>query len=296
MIYTLTCNPAWDYAVYMENMTFGETNRSCRETLRFGGKGINVSAVLTALGVQNTALGFVAGFMGEALETAVRGAGIRTDFIHLPDGQTRINVKLKGEQETEINAQGPVIPAAFVERLFAQLDTLGQGDVLVLAGSVPRSLPTDFYQQIMARLSARGVLFAVDATGQLLCDTLRYHPLVIKPNRRELEEISGKALADDEAIRNAAAALQARGAQYVLVSLGGDGAMLLDTEGRAHRVAAHAITAVDTVGAGDSMLAGFLAGLPQGAAYALALGNAAGAATAASDTLATVEQIRERMK
>ncbi len=296
MIYTLTCNPAWDYAVYTEDMTLGETNRSCRETLRFGGKGINVSAVLTALGVENTALGFVAGFMGEALEAAVRAAGIRTDFIHLPTGQTRINVKLKDAQETEINAQGPAIPADCVERLFSQLDVLGEDDVLVLAGSVPRSLPTDFYQQIMARLCPRGVRFAVDATGELLLDTLRYRPLVIKPNRRELEELVGASLTDDEAIRAAATDLQARGAQYVLVSLGGDGAMLFDTEGQLHRVAAHAITVVDTVGAGDSMLAGFLAGLPQGAAYALALGNAAGAATAASDTLATAVQIQNRMK
>ncbi len=295
MIYTLTCNPAWDYALYMDDIALGETNRSRSERLQFGGKGINVSAVLTQLGVENTALGFVAGFMGDALECAVRAAGIRTDFIRLPQGQTRINVKLKGACETEVNAQGPEIPSDAIDELFARLDTLREGDVLVLAGSVPRSLPTDFYQQIMARLSGRGVQFAVDATGDLLCDTLRYRPLVIKPNRRELEDIAGRPLADDAAVCAAASQLQARGAQHVLVSLGGDGALLLDASGQMHRVAAHAITPVDTVGAGDSMLAGFLAGLPQGAAYALALGNAAGAATAASATLATADEIEKRM-
>ncbi len=295
MIYTLTCNPAWDYAVYTDDIVLGETNRSRRERLQFGGKGINVSAVLTQLGVENIALGFIAGFMGDALECAVRAAGIRTDFIHLPQGQTRINVKLKGVGETEVNAQGPEIPPDAVEALYARFDTLREGDILVLAGSVPRSLPTDFYQQIMARLSGRGVQFAVDATGDLLCDTLRYRPLVIKPNRRELEDIAGRPLADDAAVCAAASQLQARGAQHVLVSLGGDGALLLDASGQTHRVTAHAITPVDTVGAGDSMLAGFLAGLPQGAAYALALGNAAGAATAASDTLATADEIKKRM-
>ena len=293
MIYTLTCNPAWDYAVYTDDIVVGETNRGCREQLRFGGKGINVSAVLTQLGVANVALGFVAGFMGQALETAVRAAGVRSDFIHLSQGQTRINVKLKGACETEINAQGPDISYDAVQTLYTQLDALAQGDILVLAGSVPRSLPSDFYQQIMARLSGRGVQCAVDATGALLCDTLPYRPLVIKPNRRELEEIAGAALPDDEAVRAAAADLQARGAQNVLVSLGGDGALLLDAQGEVHRVAAHAITAVNTVGAGDSMLAGFLAGLPQGAAYALALGNAAGAATAASTALATADEIKK---
>ncbi len=295
MIYTLTCNPAWDYALYMDDIALGETNRSRSELLQFGGKGINVSAVLTQLGVENTALGFVAGFMGDALECAVRAAGIRTDFIRLPQGQTRINVKLKGACETEVNAQGPEILPDAIDELFARLDTLREGDVLVLAGSVPRSLPMDFYQQIMARLSGHGVQFAVDATGDLLCDTLRYRPLVIKPNRRELEDIAGRPLADDAAVCAAASQLQARGAQHVLVSLGGDGALLLDASGQTHRVAAHAITPVDTVGAGDSMLAGFLAGLPQGAAYALALGNAAGAATAASVTLATADEIKKCM-
>ncbi len=293
MIYTLTCNPAWDYAVYTEDVVFGETNRSRSERLQFGGKGINVSAVLAQLGVESVALGFVAGFMGEALEHAVRAAGIRADFIHLPAGQTRINVKIKGANETEINAQGPDIPPDAVAELYRKLDGLTQDDVLVLAGSVPRSLPSDFYQQIMARLSGRGVQFAVDATGALLCDTLPYRPLVIKPNRRELEEIAGTALPDDESVCRAAADLQARGARHVLVSLGGDGALLLDESGQTHRVTAHTITAVDTVGAGDSMMAGFLAGLPQGAAYALTLGNAAGAATAASATLATADEIRQ---
>ncbi len=293
MIYTLTCNPAWDYALYTDDIVSGETNRSRSERLQFGGKGINVSAVLAQLGVESVALGFVAGFMGEALERAVCAAGIRTDFIHLPAGQTRINVKIKGTSETEINAQGPDIPPDGVAELYRKLDCLTQDDVLVLAGSVPRSLPSDFYQQIMARLGGRGVQFAVDATGELLCDTLSYRPLVIKPNRRELEEIAGTALPDDESVRCAAVDLQARGARHVLVSLGGDGALLLDESGQTHRVTAHSITAVDTVGAGDSMMAGFLAGLPQGAAYALALGNAAGAATAASASLATAEEIRQ---
>lgn len=296
MIYTVTFNPALDYAMHIDALCEGETNRSSGEYIQFGGKGINVAVVLSRLGVQTTALGFVAGFTGDALETAVKAEGVCTGFIHLKEGLTRINVKLKGEKETEINAGGPAIDGDALSVLYQQLDKLKVGDTLVLAGSVPKSLPADIYAQILRRLQGREIRFVVDATDKVLKAALPYAPFLIKPNLRELEELSGRTLDTPAAVTAAAKELQAQGAQNVLVSLGKDGALLLDANGEPHTVAAHKGTPVNTVGAGDSMVAGFLAGVDKGYAYALALGNAAGGATAFAAGLAQKEQIDTLME
>ncbi len=295
MIYTVTFNPAIDYVMRLPVLRQGETNRAATSDIQFGGKGVNVSCVLRELGVENTALGFIAGFTGEALATHLAERGIRTDFIRLPEGLTRINVKVKTEQEeaqeTEINAAGPAIPDTCMDALMAQLDTLAEGDTLVLAGSIPASLPRDTYSRIMERLSRRGIRFVVDAEGTLLTAVLPYRPFLIKPNRAELEGIVGRTLSTDNDLKEAASELQQLGAVNVLVSLGGDGALLLDEHGVCHRKPALPILPVNTVGAGDSMVAGFLAGMEHGYEYALRLGLACGSATAGSEGLATAEAI-----
>lgn len=291
MIYTLTLNPALDYAVYLPAFAPGKTNRSVREQLDFGGKGINVSYVLHQLGVPTVALGFIAGFTGQALRHMLEAEGVACEFLELERGMTRINVKIKSESESEINAQGPDISAEALEALYARLDCLGPGDTLLLAGSVPASLPRDIYEQMLARLEGKGIRYAVDAEGPLLLNVLKYKPYLIKPNRAELCGLVGRELTNDEDIECAARELQARGARNVLVSLGGDGALLLDESGEAHRAPAVGGKPVNTVGAGDSMVAGFLAGAPLGYDYALRLGLAAGGATAISPGLATKQQI-----
>ena len=291
MIYTVTFNPAVDYVVHLNAFTPGETNRSVSEEVYFGGKGINVSIILAQLGMESTALGFVAGFTGEALEKALVAGGTRTDFIRLPDGMTRINVKMKGECETEINASGPRIDAASLEKLFAKLEVLQAGDTLVLAGSVPGSLPADIYEQILKKLSGRGIRFVVDATGKLLLNVLKYRPFLIKPNRAELEEICGRKLDTQEKLVEGASELKAMGAQNVLISLGKDGALLLDEHGKVHTHEVLGGKPVNTVGAGDSMVAGFIAGCEKGYEHALLMGVAAGGATACAKGLATREEI-----
>lgn len=291
MIYTVTFNPAIDYVMRLDSLIEGVTNRSVGEILCFGGKGINVSAVLAELGTESTALGFVAGFTGEALEQAVRENGGKTDFVRLESGCTRINVKLKGQQETEINAQGPAIPPEKLEELYRKLDRLTEGDTLVLAGSVPGSLPQDVYERILARLQGRGVRFVVDAAKELLLNALKYKPFLIKPNRQELEELLHRTLPTDEAVADAARALKEQGAVNVLVSLGKEGALLVDEFGALHRQPALGGKPVNTVGAGDSMVAGFIAGAERGYSYALLLGSAAGGATACSEGLAKKEEI-----
>lgn len=291
MIYTLTFNPALDYAVYPSSLTLGKTNRSTKERIDFGGKGINVSYVLHQLGEPTTALGFVAGFTGEALCDMLEKTGVRCDFVRLERGMTRINVKIKGERETEINAAGPEIPQKALDALCEKLDRLTAEDTLLLAGSVPATLPRNIYETICARLAERGVRLAVDAEGELLRSVLKYHPFVIKPNRDELSALAGKELTSDADIVCAAKELQALGARNVLASLGGDGALLLDETGEVHRAPAVGGKPVNTVGAGDSMVAGFLSGVRQGYEYALRLGVAAGGATATSLSLATKEEI-----
>lgn len=293
MIYTVTFNPAIDYVMQSGEITLGKTNRSSCEEIHFGGKGINLSIVLSELGKDTTALGFVAGFTGDALEKAVEKMGIKTDFIHLKSGNTRINVKLKGEVETEINAEGPHIAKDELNRLFEKFNALKSGDILVLAGSIPTSLPSDIYEQIAKNIQSKGVRLVVDATGNLLLNVLKYKPFLIKPNRQELEEIIGKEIKTEDELFSAANLLKEKGAENVLVSLGADGAILVASDGKIYRKAAFKVNAVNTVGSGDSMIAGFLAGLDKGYEYALKLGTAAGAATAASSGLATREKIEE---
>lgn len=294
MVYTVTFNPALDYVVRTEGFQTGGINRTKGEEVQYGGKGINVSTVLRSLGVDNVALGFLAGFTGRALEQGLRESGIRTDFIWLEEGLTRINVKIKADQETEINARGPAIPAGAVEALFHKLNALVEGDVLVLAGSIPDALPDDMYQRILARLDGRGVLSVVDATRDLLCAVLPYRPFLIKPNNIELGEIFGRTLDSDDKILSCARELQARGARNVLVSMAGDGSLLLDETGGCHRLGVPQGTVRNSVGAGDSMVAGFLAGWLQEGSYAAAhrMGAAAGSATAFSDGLAVEAQVR----
>ena len=294
MVYTVTFNPALDYVVRVEDFQPGETNRTASDEVQFGGKGINVSTVLRNLGVDNVALGFLAGFTGKGLEQGLREIGINTDFIWLERGLTRINVKIKAGQETEINGQGPDISAAALDQLFAKLDQLKEGDVLVLAGSIPKTLPDDIYQRILQRLDGRGILTAVDATRDLLCAVLPYRPFLIKPNDRELGEIFGKILTSDAEIEDCARQLQAKGARNVLVSMAGAGSLLVDETGAAHRLGVPKGTVRNSVGAGDSMVAGFLAGWLKEHDYTAAhrMGAAAGSATAFSNGLAEAEAVR----
>lgn len=293
MVYTVTFNPALDYVVRMADFRAGGINRTEREDVQFGGKGINVSTVLSHLGVESIALGFLAGFTGQALEKGLRKNGIRTDFIWLPEGLTRINVKIKSGEETEINGQGPAIPAEALEELFGKLDRLRNGDVLDLSGSIPASLPDDVYQRILQRLEGRGILTVVDATRELLCAVLPYRPFLIKPNNHELGEIFGQTPVTDQEITACARKLQERGARNVLVSMAGDGSLLLDETGNCHRLGVPKGKVRNSVGAGDSMVAGFLAGWLRTGDYEAAhrLGAAAGSATAFSDGLAEERDI-----
>ena len=298
MIYTVTFNPAIDYVVWLDGLKPGAVNRARRELLQLGGKGINVSVMLGRLGVESTALGFLAGFTGRAVEQGLVQDGIKTDFIHLDEGFTRINVKLKGGEETEINGQGPAIPAGALEALFRRLDALTGEDTLVLAGSIPSSLPSGVYQRILSRLDGRGVRTVVDAEGELLCGVLPYQPFLVKPNHLELGAIFGRELRTDGEVEACAGELQKRGARNVLVSLAGDGALLLDETGAFHRIAAPRGAVRNSVGAGDSMVAGFLAGWLNTGDYAraLRLGVAAGSATAFSDGLASRAAVEELLR
>lgn len=297
MVYTVTFNPAIDYVVHMDALNKGEVNRTTAEEMYFGGKGINVSAVLKELGVPSRALGFTAGFTGEAIEKGVAAMGIETDFVRLPKGNSRINVKIKSAEESEINAQGPDIDDASLERLFEKTDALKDGDILLLAGSIPNSLPRDIYERILARAADRDIKTAVDATGKLLLNVLKYKPFVVKPNNFELGEMFGVTLTSTDDIIEYAGRLQEMGAKNVLVSMAGDGAVLLDENGKTHICGVCRGAVKNSVGAGDSMLAGFIAGSAEGDyEYALKLGTAAGGATAFSEGLASAGLIAELMK
>ena len=294
MIYTVTFNPAIDYVVRVEEFSLGQVNRSNREEIQFGGKGINVSVMLNHLGTDSCALGFLAGFTGKAIEDDLHRMGIRTDFIHLSQGMTRINVKLKAKEETEINGQGPGISQADFQKLLEQVALLQPGDTLVLAGSIPQSLPDDVYERIIQSLAGKDIQVVVDATRDLLCHVLKYRPFLIKPNHIELGEIFDRTLHTDEEIRECASLLQQRGARNVLVSMAGDGAILLDETGAFHKIAAPKGEVKNSVGAGDSMVAGFLAGYLQSRDYETALrtGAAAGSATAFSEGLAQRDEVQ----
>ena len=297
MVYTVTFNPAIDYVVHTDEMKLGATNRSEREEMYFGGKGINVSIVLRELGIYSKALGFTAGFTGEAIEKGLADAGIDTDFVRLDRGNSRINVKIKASEETELNGQGPDIDDKALSALFEKLDSLSDGDTLVLAGSIPSSLPSDIYERILERLSDKNIRAVVDATKDLLLNVLKYKPFLVKPKNHELGEMFGVTLKTDEEIEKYARKLQDMGAVNVLISMAGDGAMLIDEYGKMHRCGVCKGVVKNSVGAGDSMVAGFTAGVINGDyEYALKLGTAAGGATAFSDGLATKEEITELVK
>ncbi|MCI5617168.1 1-phosphofructokinase [Ruminococcus sp. LCP21S3_E8] len=293
MIYTVTFNPAIDYVVELVSFNIGEINRTTREYMNLGGKGVNVSRVLTNLEVPNVALGFVAGFTGDALRSGLERMGVKTDFISLEEGNTRINVNIKGVEETDINARGPEIPNSAIDELFKKLDNLQSGDTLVLAGSIPTSLPNDMYERIMERLYGKGIRFVVDATRDLLVKSLKYEPFLIKPNNHELGEIFGLELTTDNEIIYYARELKKQGAKNVLISMAGDGAILVDENDVAHKIGTPKGKVKNSVGAGDSMVAGFCAGyLEKGDyKYALRMGTAAGSASAFSESLATKQEV-----
>lgn len=293
MIYTVTFNPALDYIMQLPQLKQGAVNRCRSVRLRYGGKGVNVAVMLHRLGVPVTALGFAAGFTGQELERGLKEMGVQTGFVHLRRGLTRINVKLSAGQETELNAPGPQIDSDELETLLQRIDVLPEGSVLVLAGSVPADLPQDMYASILRRISERQLLTVVDASGPLLTSVAACRPFLVKPNREELGEIFGRLPRTDEEVLEAARSLQKMGACNVLVSLGGDGALLLQQNGAVERVAAPSGEVADSVGAGDSMVAGFLAGwLKTGRMRpALVLGVAAGSATAFSPELAGEKQV-----
>lgn len=291
MVYTVTFNPALDYVVQADEIKSGGVNKLYGEKLFVGGKGINVSLVLAQLGVESVAMGFTAGFTGDEIERRLREAGIKTDMIRLPDGFSRINVKLKAGEETELNGQGPHISGDALDELLSKLDRLDDGDTLVLAGSIPSSLPTNVYERILERLSDRDIRTVVDATGQLLLKVLKYRPFLVKPNNIELGEMFGVELTSVDMVAEYAQKLRDMGARNVLVSMAGDGAVLLTEDGDTIRRGVCRGEVKNSVGAGDSMVAGFVAGCDKGYSHALRLGTACGGATAFSDGLAQKEDI-----
>ena len=295
MVYTVTFNPSLDYIVSVEGFQLGKTNRTAKEQMLPGGKGINVSTVLKNLGIPNIALGFSAGFTGEEIKRRVEEMGLASDFIDLPNGYSRINVKMKDFDGTEINGQGPDISPEETERLLRKLDSLKEEDVLVLAGSIPRTMPDSIYSDILKRLEGKGILAVVDATGELLLHVLEYRPFLIKPNNHELGEIFQVKLETREDVVPYARKMQEKGARNVLVSMAGQGAVLLDEKGQVHMLPAPKGKLVNAVGAGDSMVAGFLAGwlTKKDYEYAFRMGISAGSASAFSENLATKEEVEE---
>lgn len=298
MIFTVTLNPSIDYVVRLDKLTSGITNRTTSEEYYFGGKGINVSCVLAELDLDSTAYGFIAGFTGDAIENGIRNDKIITDFIRLENGVSRINIKIKAGEETEINGQGPHIGERELERLLQKIDRIASGDTLVLAGSIPSSMPDDVYERMMERIRLKKVRIVVDATKKLLLNSLKYHPFLIKPNRQELSEMFDAEVKTEDDIEKYAKELQKMGARNVLVSLGGDGAMLIDENGQKHKAGVLKEKVLNTVGSGDSMVAGFIAGYEKehSYAYALKLGSVCGNATAFLNGLATKEKINELLK
>ena len=294
MIYTVTFNPSLDYIVRLDSFTAGEINRVNYEQVLAGGKGINVSIVLQNLGQKSTALGFLAGFTGEEIKNQLSGFGVKSDFVQLKNGFSRINVKAKAESETEINGQGPDISEAERKQLFHQLDKLTADDTLVLAGSIPKTLPDDIYQKIMARLDGKGIRIIVDAEKKLLLNVLQYHPFLIKPNNHELGDMFGVTLTSDEEILTYARKLQEKGAQNVLISMAGDGAILLTADGKSYKSPAPKGKLINSVGAGDSMVAGFITGFTESNGNlekAFHMGVATGSASAFSENLATRPEV-----
>ena len=295
MIYTVTFNPSIDYIVSVDGFEMGKTNRTRKELMLPGGKGLNVSTVLYHLGIENTALGFVAGFVGEELKRLAGEIGYGCDFIDIKKGVSRINVKLKDFDGTEINGMGPEIDEEALNALMEKLENLKEGDILVLAGSIPASMPKNIYSDILKALNGRGIGFVVDATKELLLNVLPYHPFLIKPNNHELGELFGVKLEKKEQVEPYARKLQEMGARNVLVSMAGEGAVLLDENGTLYQMDAPKGELVNAVGAGDSMVAGFLAGWLERGEYkhAFRMAVCAGSASAFSEGYATKEEIRK---
>lgn len=295
MVYTVTFNPSLDYIVAVDDFQLGMTNRTSSELILPGGKGVNVSTILNNLGIANTAFGFVAGFTGRAIISMLEKNGVKADFIEIEDGLSRINFKLKNIDGTEINGQGPDISDVKVDELLNKLDTLKEGDALVLAGSIPATMSDDIYQTILKRLQGRGILTIVDATSSLLMNVLEYHPFLIKPNHHELGEIYDVELTSREEVVPYAKKLQESGARNVLVSMGGKGAVLVSEDGNVYDAPAPEGVLKNSVGAGDSMVAGFLTGWLNTGSYreAFRMGVAAGSASAFSDNLATKDEVED---
>ena len=295
MIYTVTFNPSLDYIVSVNDFQLGLTNRTDSELILPGGKGINVSTILMNLGIDSTAFGFAAGFTGEEIIREVEAMGIRSDFIKIDSGISRINLKLKNIDGTEINGSGPEISEEKIEELLRKLDILGEGDILVLAGSIPASMPADMYSTIMERLQHKNVTFIVDATKDLLINVLKYKPFLIKPNNHELGELFDVKLTTREEVIPYGKKLQKQGARNVLISMAGEGAVLVAEDGSVYEAPAPKGTLVNAVGAGDSMGAGFTAGWIEKKDYrhAFYMGVSAGSASAFSEYLATKEEIMD---
>jgi 1-phosphofructokinase len=298
MIYTVTLNPSLDYIATVDNLTIGTVNRTTGETIYPGGKGINVSMVLGNLGIESRALGFSAGFTGDELERLLDERRVRTDFIRVGQGMTRINVKLYSGNETEINGMGPLIGSGDIDRLYEKLDSLNDGDILVLAGSIPSTMPSTIYMDIMRHLKDKQLQIVVDATRDLLVNVLKYHPFLIKPNNHELGEIFGVTLNTKDEVTVYAKKLQEMGALNVLVSMAGEGAVLVTKDGAIHKMDAPKGNVINSVGAGDSMVAGFLAGYLEKKDYfqALKMGVCTGSASAFSNGLATREEVERIIK
>lgn len=295
MIYTVTCNPSLDYIVSVDNFRLGMTNRTDSEKIVPGGKGLNVSMVLRNLGIESTALGFAAGFTGEEIIRRAKEEGLNTDFIFLKEGTSRINLKLKSVDGTEINGRGPDVGEEEIGHLMKKLDCLTEEDILVLAGSIPCSIPDDLYEKIMERLDGRNVKTVVDAEGKLLLHVLRYRPFLVKPNHHELGALFGVKLRSREEAIPYAKKLRKQGALNVLVSMGGEGAVLAAADEKTYSAPAPEGKLVNSVGAGDSMVAGFLAGWTEqnDYEYAFSMGLAAGSASAFSESLATREEVQD---
>lgn len=294
-IYTVTFNPSLDYIVSVDDFKLGMTNRTTSELMLPGGKGINVSIVLKNLSLDTTALGFIAGFVGEEIKAQVEKMGIVSDFIPIGKGNSRINMKLKSIDGTEINGMGPEINKEKTMQLFEKLDHLKKGDILVLAGSIPVTMPDSIYRDIMIRLKEKEVMIVVDATKDLLVNVLEHHPFLIKPNNHELGEIFGVELKTRKDVIPYALKLKEKGAVNVLVSMAGEGAVLAAADGTIYESPAPKGTIINGVGAGDSMVAGFLAGWleKQDYGHAFKMGVAAGSASVFSEFLATKEEVEK---
>lgn len=298
MIYTLTFNPSLDYIVTVKDFTLGEVNRTSDEIVFPGGKGVNVSMVLKNLGFDNTALGFLSGFTGDELSRLLKEKGIHTDFIHVKKGMTRINVKLRSNEESEINGQGPLIEDKDIEKLYEKLDALKDGDILIMSGSIPNIMPQTMYMDIMKYLNKKDLKIIVDATNNLLVNVLAYHPFLIKPNNHELGEIFKVDIDNKEDVITYAKKLQEKGARNVLVSMAKDGAVLVAEDGSVYKAEAPKGKLINSVGAGDSMVAGFLVGYLEKGTYenAFKMGVCTGSASAFSEELATRKEVLDLLK